>query len=183
MNKLFTLTLPKNTHVVFFGHSIIMKGPRGTIAWSCLNLIRSKGCYFVVKHNTITLCNKENNASNRGWLTIHNGLKNMVYGIHYFYSKPLLFVGIGFRIWTKLTSSGPVLVAKVRFSKDLYIPIPEDVFVIPLNPNLLLIRGLSKESVNQFCSFVRSFKKPDKYKGKGIQYKNEILSLKPGKQN
>jgi len=183
MNKLFTLTLPEKTHVVFLEHFIIMEGPRGTVACSCSNFIRQNECYFVLTQNSITMFGKETNAANRSWLTIHNALKKMLYGIHFFYSKQLFFVGIGFRVWTKLTNSGAILVVKVRFSKDLYIPIPKDVFAFPLKPTLLLVRGLSKESVNQFCSFVRSFKKPDKYKGKGIQYKNEIILLKPGKQN
>jgi large subunit ribosomal protein L6 len=183
MNKLFTLSLPEKTRIVFLKHFIIMEGPRGIAACSCLNFIKKNECYFVLTENSIAMFDKNTNIVNRKWLTIHNALKKMIYGVHFFYSKQLLFVGIGFRVWTKLTKSGPILVVKVRFSKDLYIPIPKDVFVFPLKPTLLLVRGLSKETVNQFCSFIRSHKKPDRYKGKGIQYKNEIISLKPGKQN
>ncbi|YP_001874772.1 ribosomal protein L6 (mitochondrion) [Hemiselmis andersenii] len=183
MNKLFTLNLLEKTRVVFLEHFIIMKGPRGTAVCSGLNLIRNNECYVVLTKNSLAMFSKEAHVTNRKCLAIQNLFKKMLYGVHFYYSKKLFFVGIGFRVWTKFTNSGAVLIVKVRFSKDLYIPIPKDVCALPLKPTLLLVRGISKESVNQFCNFICSFKKPDKYKGKGIQYKNEIIALKPSKQN
>ena len=76
-----------------------------------------------------------------------------------------------------------MLLIKVGFSEDLCIKIPKSFLIFSLRPNLLLIRGLTKEKVNQFASFIRLHKKPKPYKGIGIQYYGENFVLKPGKKN
>lgn len=181
--QLFNLTLPEKTRLVFFKNFIILEGPLGKIAHSGTNFIKKNDYFLVLTPTSITMYNKQNNIVSRDWFKFYNLLRTMILGVQFLYSKKLSFVGIGFRVWIKRTTVSTILVLKVRFSKDLFISVPKNVFVFSLKPTLLLVRGLSKETVSQFCRHVRSFKKPDQYKGKGIQYKNEIISLKPGKQN
>ena len=75
------------------------------------------------------------------------------------------------------------MILKVGFSRDVSIEIPKSILAIPLKPTLVLLKSIDKSKLFQFVSFLRSIRKPDAYKGKGIQYLNEKMSLKVGKNN
>lgn len=93
-------------------------------------------------------------------------------------------VGIGLKAWIKtLKNTQKILLIKAGFSEDLLINIPKSILIFSLRPTIILIRCLSKEKATQFASLVRLHKKPENYKGIGIQYQDERLLLKPGKKN
>lgn len=98
--------------------------------------------------------------------------------------KKLILFGIGFRSWSyKANDSKNYLILKIGFSRDVLVEIPKSVIAISLKPTLILLKSVNKSKLSQFVSLIRSFKKPDIYKGKGIQYINEIVKLKVGKNN
>lgn len=98
--------------------------------------------------------------------------------------KKLILFGIGFRSWSYRTNDyKKYLILKVGFSRDISIEIPKSVVVISLKPTLILLKSVHKSKLSQFVSFIRSLKKPDIYKGKGVQYINEVIKLKLGKNN
>jgi large subunit ribosomal protein L6 len=101
-----------------------------------------------------------------------------------FYHKKLNWVGIGLRsgCYFDKVKKCQILCIKVGFSKDILISIPSDVLVVCLKPTLILVKGVDKESVSLLACKIKSIKKPDAYKGKGIRYENEVIHLKPGKQ-
>jgi len=107
-------------------------------------------------------------------LTLYNPIK-----------KKLLLFGVGFRSWVVYMVKNKVryMLLKIGFSRDVCIKIPLDVKIICLKPTLILVRGLNNVKVNQFVACIRSLKVPDPYKGKGIQFINEKIIFKPGKQN
>jgi ribosomal protein L6P/L9E len=117
-------------------------------------------------------------------LPIECKLESIINGLSEFYHKKLNLVGIGFRSWCYFdkVKSCQVLCIKVGFSKDVLISIPGDVIILCLKPTLILVRGVDKDSVSLMTRKIKSIKKPDAYKGKGIRYENEVIHLKPGKQ-
>ena len=117
-------------------------------------------------------------------LTIECKLESIINGLSEFYHKKLNLVGIGFRSWCYFdkVKNCQVLCVKVGFSKDVLISIPSDVIILCLKPTLILVRGVDKDSVSLMARKIKSIKKPDAYKGKGIRYENEVIHLKPGKQ-
>lgn len=172
------IKLIENTRVLFFENFLIINGPKGMLAYP-----KNKGKYTIIlkEHFFVILLEIENlNEKSK----LSNLVKNLIFGVHFFFSKKLVLVGIGLRSWIKaFKNNKKVLLIKVGFSEDLSIVIPKAILVFSLRPTILLIRGLNKEKVNQFSSFIRLCKKPEKYKGIGIQYQNEVLLLKPGKKN
>lgn len=187
-NKCFKIDLIKNTKIFFFKQNIFISGPRGLIMYKQLanynNFVIniSKTCLVGYKHTQNCQILKNQKYLD---LKFFNLLHSLMYNVHFFFSKKLVLVGIGLRAWIKQVEKTKknVLLIKIGFSKDLYIEIPQNLIVFSLRPTLILIRGLSKEAVTLFTSCLKQLKKPDFYKGKGIQYKNEIIFLKPGKKS
>ena len=98
--------------------------------------------------------------------------------------KKLILFGIGFRSWSyKINNSSNHLIFKIGFSRDISIEVPKSIIAISLKPTLILLKSVHKSKLSQFVSFLRSLKKPDAYKGKGVQYINEVVKLKLGKNN
>lgn len=179
-NHSFTIKLSKQTRVLFYKRFIIIKGTKGKI--KTLLFLNNNEYYFKLTKASLNLYQKT--LLHKNVLQIYNAILHIILGVNFLFSKKILFMGVGFRIWLKeIKNKSKILVLKVGFSQDIYIQIPKYIIVFSLRPTLLLIRGLNKYNVYQFCSFIRSHKKPDKYKGKGIQYQNESILLKPGKKN
>lgn len=174
-----TIKLAKDTRILFFENYLIVKGHKGTIAYPGF---KDKNKYtLILKKNCITIsigCFLTNK------LKLANLIQNLVFGVHFLFSKKLIFMGIGLRSWIKtLKDNKKILLIKAGFSQDISIIIPKSILVFSLRPTVILIRGLNNEKITQLASFIRSHKKPENYKGIGIQYQNESLLLKPGKKN
>lgn len=185
INKFFKIKLIENTKIFFFKQNIFISGPRGLIVYK--KLLNYKK-FTLVLSKTVLLFYKNLNTTNVTYnnsLKLYNLLYSLVYNVHFFLSKKLILVGVGIRAWVKYFEKEQknVLLIKIGFSKDLYIEIPQSLIVFSLRPTLLLIRGLNKDVVSLFSSRIKQLKKPDFYKGKGVQYKNEIIFLKPGKKS
>ena len=92
----------------------------------------------------------------------------------------LELVGVGYKASTDTQHS--ILTLKLGFSHDVILVIPPSVRVFCLRPTLICCVGTDLENVTQFAAKIKSTKPPEVYKGKGIRYRNEILSCKQGKQ-
>lgn len=90
--------------------------------------------------------------------------------------KKLEVNGVGFRV----NVSGRTIVLTVGFSHDVKVPLPEGV-TATVEGNLITITGADKHLVGEFADRVRSIKKPEPYKGKGIKYTDEVIRRKAGK--
>jgi ribosomal protein L6P/L9E len=109
--------------------------------------------------------------------------KSIMAGINYFYFKKLNLVGIGFRAWVLHDENKQKkLILKFGFSKHIVLVIPKEVIVFCLRPASIIVKGPNKEITNFVSSRIRFLKRVNVYKGKGILYENEVVSLKLGKQ-
>jgi len=104
-------------------------------------------------------------------------LANMVEGVSTGFSKKLEIVGIGFKAEIK----GRKLVLNLGYSHPIIVGVPDNIkFNVP-GPNEIEISGIDKELVGLVAAKIRSFKKPEPYKGKGIRYAGEYVRRKAGK--
>lgn len=95
----------------------------------------------------------------------------------------LKLVGVGFKVFShQLRNDDILLHFKLGFSHPLYIRIPSNMNVFSYKSTNLSIFGSSLKEINQITARIRSYKKPDPYKGKGILYPNEKIKLKVGKK-
>ena len=104
-------------------------------------------------------------------------LANMVEGVTNGYRKALEVQGVGY----KAEQRGKNLVLSVGLANQLTVPIPGNVTVALDGPTKIVVTGADKQAVGQFASMVRSLRKPEPYKGKGIRYEGEVVKIKPGK--
>ena len=106
-----------------------------------------------------------------------NIIFNMIKGVNEGFSKELEIRGTGFRAQV----SGKALNLQLGFSHPINFAIAEGITVEAPKPTQIIVKGIDKEKVGEVAAQIRSFYKPEPYKGKGIRYKDEYVRHKVGK--
>lgn len=104
-------------------------------------------------------------------------INNMVKGVTEGYTKTLDIVGVGYKAELK----GNNILITIGYSHPIYFIPPEGIKIEVPAPNQIKIFGIDKELVGLVAAKIRSFRKPEPYKGKGIRYTNEVIIRKAGK--
>jgi len=114
------------------------------------------------------------------WGTTRSLVDNAVRGVAEGFTKKLEINGVGYRAQLK----GKVLNLQLGHSHDIDFPIPEGVSIALEGDrdSVIAVSGVSKQQVGQVASKIRSFRKPEPYKGKGIRYADEYILRKEGKK-
>lgn len=97
--------------------------------------------------------------------------------------KKLNIIGIGYKAFYADNLDNKVLMLKLGYSHPIYFYPPSYLKTVSLNLTKIYVVGTSYQNITLFSSKIRSFKKPEPYKGKGILYENEKIKLKEGKKN
>jgi large subunit ribosomal protein L6 len=105
-------------------------------------------------------------------------LANMVTGVTKGYEKRLELVGVGFRAQVQ----GKTLHLTLGFSHPVQFAIPEGIAIETPSPTEILIKGIDRQKVGQVAAEIRDVRPPEPYKGKGVRYQNEQITLKEGKK-
>ena len=131
-----------------------------------------------IKEDSVTFSPKGKDVFSRAlWGTYASHASNMIEGVSNRFEKKLVVEGVGY----KVEVVGEVLTLKVGYSHQVDIKIPKELEVI-VEKNVITVKGADKELLGGFCAKVRSVKKPEPYKGKGIRYENEVVRRKQGKR-
>lgn len=112
------------------------------------------------------------------WGTLRQSLFNAVSGVSDGFEKDLAIVGVGYRV---LKVEQNVLHLKIGFSHDVVYRPAVDVQITSENPNSIKVSGVSKEMVGKVAADLVAIRPAEPYKGKGIRYAGEHITLKPGK--
>ena len=104
-------------------------------------------------------------------------IQNMVVGVTKGYEKKLEIVGVGY---LAAIQKG-ILQLRVGFANEIHLPIPAGLAVTCPDQTHIVIKGADKQLVGQFAAEIRSVRKPEPYKGKGIRYDGEVVRRKAGK--
>lgn len=167
------IPIPAKTEATYSGGIFSVKGPLGSLSKIFRPEIEIK-----IENNEITLTPKRNSLDILAlWGTYAAHIKNMLAGVNTPYQKKLIVEGIGFKSDVK----GKELVMALGFSHPVKISIPDDLKVTA-EKNVISVTGIDCEKVGQFTAKVRSMKKPEPYKGKGIRYEGEVIRRKQGKK-
>lgn len=111
------------------------------------------------------------------WGLVRSLLNNMIIGVTKAFTKKLKVVGIGY----KFSIKGNMLVLSLGYCHDIGYVIPNDV-ELECDKDTILVIGIDKQRVGHVASEIRSLRKPEPYKGKGILYFNELIVRKEGKK-
>ena len=168
------LTIPENVNVELNESVLKVKGPKGELS---LNIDPSVEVKINEKEITVEKLNSAKHT-NEMQGTINSLISNMIVGVTDGYTKGLEIVGVGYRFTVK----GNTLSVQDGKSHLDNVNIPEGLSVKGISNTEIEISGISKEKVGQFAAEVRSLRKPEPYKGKGIRYKGEIIRRKEGKK-
>lgn len=104
-------------------------------------------------------------------------VSNMVEGVTKGFTRKLLISGVGFRADMK----GDLLLLSIGFSHPIYFRAPEGITVACPDTTTIEVSGIDKALVGQVAAKIRSFRKPEPYRGKGIKYSDEVVRRKEGK--
>ena len=166
------ITIPDQVKADFANNVLSVKGPKGS-----LNLEIKKIISISIEKNKI-LVSRSNDSKEQKSMhgTIRQLINNMIIGVSEGFKKELTIVGIGYQA----IMQGKRLLLQLGFSHDIIFELPEGIN-ITANRTELNIEGIDKQLVGSVAAKIRSFRKPEPYKGKGIRYKNEYVRSKQGK--
>ena len=120
----------------------------------------------------------EKDESNPIWGTTRALVSNVVIGVTEGFSKTLELNGTGYRA----SISGSKLKLQLGYSHDVNFEVPKEVKVECPKQNIIKLSGSNKEILGAVAANIRSFRKPEPFKGKGIKYVNEFIFRKEGKK-
>ena len=169
------IVLPAKTECTVSSGGVTIKGHLGEIS----RVFRESDIAVQCKDGEVRVTQKRDTLASRAlWGTYASHIRNMVKGVNKEFEKKLLVEGIGYRAEV----SGNVVSLLVGFSHPVKIPVPKGISVATEKGGILIIKGSDKEAVGGFAAYIRSIKKPEPYKGKGIRYENEVVRRKQGKK-
>ena len=155
------IAIPAGVTVTVSGEKVTVKGPKGTLEQTV--------------HSDLSVKVED------GHVVVARPTDNMVVGVSEGYRKEMELVGVGYRA----TATGQVLELALGYSHAIYIKLPPEVKVeakSERNKNpLIILESDDKQLLGQVCAKIRSLRKPEPYKGKGIKFVGEIIRRKSGK--
>jgi len=139
----------------------------------------SKDLIISIENKKILIKPKELNKKTKMiWGTTRSLLNSIILGCLNEFKKTLKLVGTGY----KAILQGKILKISAGYSHDIDYQVPEGINIKCQDPNTIEISGANKAQVGQVAADIRSYRKPEPYKGKGIRYENEYIFRKEGKK-
>lgn len=120
----------------------------------------------------------DSKVSRKMWGTVRSQINNTILGVTNGFEKELQLNGVGYKAAIK----GKILELLLGFSHPISFPIPDDIKIELPKPTQIKISGISKQKVGQIAANIRSYRKPEPYKGKGVKYSDETIRRKEGKK-
>jgi len=168
------VTIPSGVDVQLADRDITVKGAKGVLNMTFVEDV-------IVEREDDKIWVKPANDGTRArqmWGMQRTLLSNLVEGVSKGYAKNLEIVGVGYRAAVQ----GKLLTLNLGYSHDIKFSIPEGIDVKCGTPTTIEVSGANKQRVGQVAAEIRSFRKPEPYKGKGVKYSDEFIFRKEGKK-
>ena len=168
------ITVPSGVEVQIQGRQVAVKGPKGEldIEVPVDITVRQDGDEILVERSDDERRNRALHGLTRSLVN------NMVVGVSEGFSKELQIVGVGYRAAAKGSNA---LELQLGFSHPVNVEAPTGItFDVP-EPTRIIVSGIDKQVVGQVAADIRSYRKPEPYKGKGVRYLGEHVARKAGK--
>ncbi len=171
------IALPNGVTVSQNNNVVTVKGPKGELHQEINPAIA-----IVVENNEVIVNRPNDEKENRSLHGLYRALiNNMVIGVSEGYKKTLELVGVGYRA----SANGQVLELSLGYTHMIYLGLAPEIKVTTVsernqNP-LVILESCDKQLIGQVCAKIRSFRKPEPYKGKGVKFQGEVIRRKAGK--
>jgi large subunit ribosomal protein L6 len=166
------IALPKGVECQVSAEGVTVKGPKGT-----LKLFALAGVDFAVAGSELQ-CSPKDLGNTKMAGTARALINNMVKGVSEGYVRKLELVGVGYRA----AMQGKDLNLTLGFSHPVLFKAPDGVTLETPSQTEILIKGADKQAVGQAAAKIRGFRPPEPYKGKGVRYSGEKITLKEAKK-
>ena len=166
--------IPDKVKVAVEGQMVTVTGPKGSLAQAV-----PEGITVAIEDNQVLVTRSSNLGKYRALHGLVRALiSNMVGGVTEGYKIEMLMVGVGYRAEMK----GKSMVMQLGLSHPVVISQPDGIALSVLpKENKIIVEGIDKQLVGETAAKIRSFRKPEPYKGKGIRYVGEYVRSKAGK--
>lgn len=171
------ITVPAGVDVTIANNQIVVKGKLGTLVQDYNPEINIK-----LEDGQITFERPSDNKVHRSQHGLYRALvANMIKGVSEGFNATLELVGVGYRA----AATGQVLDLALGYSHNIVFELPKEISVETVsekgkNP-LVKLSCIDKQLLGSVCAKIRSFRKPEPYKGKGIRFQGEVIRRKAGK--
>ena len=170
----YPVTIPEKVEITIANSQIAVKGPLGTLKKAI-----GAGVVVKIENGKVTFAaadeSKESNALSG---TTRANVANMVQGVRQGFEKRLQLVGVGYRA----QAQGAKLNLTLGFSHPIVYALPEGVKAETPTQTEIVIKGVDRQKVGQVAAEIRAYKPPEPYKGKGVRYVGEVVTLKETKK-
>ncbi|HEX4859145.1 MAG TPA: 50S ribosomal protein L6 [Usitatibacteraceae bacterium] len=168
------ITVPGKVEITLAANDITVKGPLGTLtqAASPLVSVKKDGDKIVFE------AADQSQAANAMSGTMRALVANMVMGVEKGFERKLTLVGVGY----KAQAQGAKLNLALGYSHPIVHNMPEGVKCETPVPTEIVIKGIDKQKVGQVAAIVRGYRPPEPYKGKGVRYSDEKITIKETKK-
>ena len=168
------IAIPSGVTITVAGGRALVKGPKGELA-----LMVHPDMNVEVNDGAVAIIPSKNGSKKAPgiWGLTRTLVANMVIGVTNGFEKVLEFEGIGYRV----NLEGSALIMRLGFSHPVQFDAPKGI-TFAVVKNTITISGIDKELVGEVAARIRSLKKPEPYKGKGIRYRGEVIRRKAGKK-
>ncbi len=171
------ISLPKGVEIQTSGDTITVKGAKGQLSQKI-----SEGITIEIEDGILNVNRSNESKSQKSLHGLHRSLiSNMVKGVSDGYIIKQEVVGVGY----KASSQGNILELNLGYSHNIFIEVPKEISVKTESEKgkspLIILEGIDKQLIGQVAAKIRSMRKPEPYKGKGIKFQGEVLRRKAGK--
>ncbi|WP_042427948.1 50S ribosomal protein L6 [Comamonas granuli] len=168
------VTIPAGVDVSIKDDQISVKGAGGTLSLAQNVLVKVVNDGGKLSFEPINDSREANAMSG----TIRQLVNNMVVGVSKGFEKKLSLVGVGF----KAAAAGSKLNLAIGFSHPVNIEMPAGISVATPTPTEIVVKGADRQAVGQVAANIRAVRPPEPYKGKGIRYADEKITIKETKK-
>ena len=167
------IEIPKGVTISQKGNLVNVKGAKGE-----LQQLVPANISVEIKNGEVIVSRPNETKESKSLHGLTRALiQNMVTGVDSTYKKTLDIVGVGYRAESK----GNNLLLNLGYSHPIYFIPPEGITIETPSQTQIVISGVDKQLLGQVAAKIRSFRKPEPYKGKGIKYSDEYIRRKAGK--
>ena len=176
------INIPAGVTVDIKDNVVSVKGPKGELSQfvhpSILVKIEDGHIVFEMDEKNDSVSPKQMHAFHGLYRALGN---NMVVGVSQGYKKEMELVGVGYRV----SNNGQIIEFALGYTHPIYIQLPKEISIITKSERnkrpYICLESCDKQLLGLVCAKIRSFRKPEPYKGKGILYVGEVIRRKSGK--
>ena len=171
------IAIPAGVTVTLKDDVVTVKGPKGELSQYVNPLIT-----VTVEGNEVIVSRSSDEKQERAFHGLYRALiNNMIVGVSEGYKKELELVGVGYRV----SNTGNVMELALGFTHPIFMVLPAEIKIetkTERNKNpLITLESCDKQLLGAVCAKIRSFRKPEPYKGKGVKFVGEVIRRKSGK--